>query len=837
MSSVEESTNNTFPLVGIGASAGGLDALQQLLAEVSTNSEMSYLILVHTSNEHSSPLPEILQRSTDLPVKVAQEGELILSSQIYIMPPQSAVEFHDNRFYFSPLTIRENLSSIDTFFKALANYDPTRAVGIVLSGMGSDGTLGVQALKAQEALVLAQSQDSARYPEMPDSAALTGMVDAILPPAEMPVVIEQYFQQPVVAREDIIAQEWLSEIFTLLRSQTRHDFSSYKQNTLIRRIKRRMNLHQIGSYSQYLTFLQDNPKEINILFREFLIGVTSFFRDPNTFEYLQQEVLPPILNTLPDNGTFRAWVPGCSGGEEVYSLAIILQELIDEMPKRINLQLFGTDVNQLSIDRAREGLYPASIGTNLTQQRLERFFEPEGQFYRVNREIRCSIVFSLQDVLKDPPFSRLNLVSCRNLLIYLNEEAQKQLLPLFHYTLQPSGILMLGASESIGSFQELFRPLDNKRKIFQHREIARSLRQPIHFPIGSSVNLTSPRRLRSIYQQTQENNLQQLVQDILLDEFCPTAILIENSGQILHVQGRTGHFLETVSGPPTSNILDMAREGLRVELASAIRAAISSGEIVTRQQIPVRSNGERELVKFTIKPLLQPEGVAGHLLVLLELVETNLQREDEENSGQMLPVQQREAQIAELEKELQNTRESHQTTIEELESSNEELQATNEELESSNEELQATNEELESSKEELQSLNEELQTLNEELQTKVEELSAAEDDMQNLLNSTDLAAIFVDNQMQVKRFTRQATAIVRLIQNDVGRPLEQIANNLQTVSLTQYLQQVLETLTPVIEAVQTNEGQWYRMRIIPYRTTDNRIEGAVLTFTNIEEQR
>jgi two-component system CheB/CheR fusion protein len=394
---------------------------------------------------------------------------------------------------------------------------------------------------------------------------------------------------------------------------------------------------------------------------------------------------------------------------------------------------------------------------------------------------------------------------------------------------------MLGASESIGSFQELFRPLDNKRKIFQRRETARSLRQSIHFPIGSSLNLTSPRRLRSIYQQTQENNLQQLVQDILLDEFCPTAILIESSGQILHVQGRTGRFLETVSGPPTSNILDMAREGLRVELASAIRAAISSGEIVTRQQIPVRSNGERELVKFTIKPLLQPEGVAGHLLVLLELVETNLQREDEENSGQSLPVQQREARIAELEKELQNTRESHQTTIEELESSNEELQATNEELESSNEELQATNEELESSKEELQSLNEELQTLNEELQTKVEELSAAEDDMRNLLNSTDLAAIFVDNQMQVKRFTRQATAIVSLIQNDVGRPLEHIATNLQTVSLSYYLRQVLETLTPAIEAVQTNEGQWYRMRIIPYRTTDNRIEGAVLTFTNIDE--
>ncbi|MDR9403121.1 MAG: CheR family methyltransferase [Halothece sp. Uz-M2-17] len=835
--SSEEQTNNhpTFPLVAIGASAGGLHALEQFFSEVKTNSRVAYLVLVHSSVEHPHVLPEILQRSTSVAVSVAENHSAIVPNHIYIIPPQMAVRIEQDYIYLTSIERRQILSAIDMFFSAFADNEPERTAGIILSGMGSDGTLGVKALKAREALVFAQSPETAAYQEMPESAIATGLVDAILPPAEMPRIIEQYFEQKAVISEDVTPEEWLGEIFNLLRTHIGHDFSYYKQNTLLRRIQRRMNLHQLETYAEYLNFLRDNPKEVNNLFREFLIGVTSFFRDPNAFELLQEEILPPILESLPDDGTFRAWIPGCSSGEEVYSLAIILRELIDEMPKRINLQLFGTDIDQLAIDRAREGLFPASIATNVTQQRLRRFFRPEGQFYRVSRDIRYSVVFSLQDVLKDPPFSRLNLLSCRNLLIYLNEEAQKRLLPLFHYTLQPSGILMLGGSETIGSFQNLFYTLDHKNKIFQRREVARSLRQSVQFPTGSFLNLTSPRRPVPTSRQAEDNNLQRAVREVLLEEFCPTAVLIESSGQILHVQGRTGKFLETVSGPPSSNIFDMAREGLRVELASAIRAAISSGEMVTRQHVPVRNNGERELVKFSVKPLGNPEGLAGRLLILLEVLETHLQEDNEDNAVQNFSLQQRDTRITELEKELQNTRESHQTTIEELESSNEELQATNEELESSNEELQATNEELESSKEELQSLNEELQTLNEELQTKVEELSAAEDDMRNLLNSTHIATIFVDQQLQVKRFTPQAREIINLIQNDVGRPLEHITTNLQNVKLAVDLQQVLETLNPKIETVQTNDGTWYQMRIMPYQTTDNRIEGAILTFTHIDD--
>lgn len=813
--------NNTFPIVAIGASAGGLEALENFFSQVTTDSEMAYLVLVHSSLEHPHFLPEILQRTTSVPISIAENGNQIFPNHIYMIPSQMRVRVEQDCIYLSSVERRELLLTIDMFFIALAENEPQRTVGVILSGMGSDGTLGVKALKAQEALILVQSPETSAYTEMPDSAISTGVVDGILPPAEMPRLIEQYFQQQGITEEEITAQEWLSEIFSLIRAQIGHDFSSYKQNTLLRRIKRRMTLHQIETYAEYFNFLQDHPKEVNNLFREFLIGVTSFFREESAFEFLQQEVLPPILQSIPDGGTFRAWVSGCSSGEEVYSLAMILRELIDEMPKQINLQLFGTDIDQLAIDRAREGLFPASIATDVSQQRLRRFFRREGQFYRVSRDIRYSVVFSLQDVLKDPPFSRLNLLSCRNLLIYLNEEAQRRLLPLFHYTLQPSGILMLGGSESIGSFQNLFHTLDLKHKIFQRREVARSLRQSVHFPTGAFLNLARPRRSGMTSRQNEDQNFERLIQNILLEEYSPTAVLIESNGQILHVQGRTGKFLETVSGPPTNNIFDMAREGLRVELASAIRSAISSGEMITRQQIPVRSNGQRELVKFSVKPLTMPEGLAGRLLVLLEVLDTALTDENEDNTAQSLSMQQRDGRIAELERELQNTRESHQTTIEELESSNEELQATNEELESS--------------KEELQSLNEELQTLNEELQTKVEELSAAEDDMRNLLNSTSIATIFVDQQLQVKRFTPQAREIVNLIQNDVGRPLEDIATNLQEVELGAELQEVLDTLHSKVEAVQNHDGTWYQMRIMPYQTTDNRIEGAILTFTNIDD--
>ena len=826
--SQKSGSDQKFPIVGIGASAGGLEALESFFSYVSDNSGIAYIVLVHSSPNQVSLLPDILQRCTSVTVTLATNGEPLRPDRVYVIPPQTSAYVTETQIELNSLELSQVLSSIDFFFQSLAENHRDRAAGVILSGMGGDGTLGIRAIKSQEGLAIVQSEESAIYQQMPHSAILSGVVDAILLPEEMPDTISHYFQQRSLPMETT-AQEWLSQIFNLLRSQVGHDFSAYKQNTLTRRIKRRMSLQQKEDYRQYLEFLQGNPEEIKALFREFLIGVTSFFRDPEAFEYLKTEILLPVLASFPDNGTFRVWVPGCSTGEEVYSLAMILHEVLDSCSKPINLQIFGTDINPTAIDCAREGLFPGTIATEISQERLQRFFDQEGQFYRVGREIRYNVVFSVQNVLKDPPFSRLNLLSCRNLLIYLNESAQKRLLPLFHYTLIHSGILLLGSSETIGSFQDLFLPLSNRWKIFQRREVESYQRQLLQFPTALFQNPPASVQISQPSREQEAGNLGKLVQQVLLDEFAPTAILIDSSGLILHVEGRTGKFLETVSGPPTNNILDMAREGLRVELASAIRRAVSSEETVTCHRIPVRNNGGTQLVKLSVRPLLQPRELAGRFLVLLEQVAAETPREiNQELSGESVPLEEKDNCIAELEKELQNTRESHQTTIEELESSNEELQA-------SNEELQATNEELESSKEELQSLNEELQTVNEELQSKVDELSAAENDMQNLLNSTNIATVFVDNYKQVKRFTPQVTALINLISTDLGRPLVHIATNLDQDIMISSIEQVLNSLTPQITRVQSREGKWYQMRILPYRTVSNHIEGAILTFTDIDE--
>ena len=827
--------SNPFPIVGIGASAGGLEALENFFSNVSEDSGITYIILVHSSPDQVSLLPEILQRCTSINVALATDGQILHPNQIYVIPPQTTANINQGRIELQSIQRRQVLSSIDSFFRSLAENKGNNAVAVVLSGMGSDGSLGVKEIKSEEGLVIAQSEDTAFHKEMPRNAILTGVVDTILPPQSMPETIQQYFEKRTTI-DTQTSQEWLEQIFMVLRSQLGHDFSCYKNNTLTRRINRRMSLQQVESYSQYLELLRHNHQEAHALYREFLIGVTNFFRDPEAFEFLKQEVLTQKLEEFPNHGTFRVWVPGCSTGEEVYSIAIILQEILDEISKPIDLQIFGTDIDQLAIDRAREGIFPVSIAADVSEERLNRFFQLEGTHYRVGKEIRYSVVFSVQNLLKDPPFSRLNFLSCRNLLIYLNESAQKKLLPLFHYTLVPSGILMLGSSETIGSFQNLFEPLSSKWKIFQHREIEQPLNQPIQFPTGSFRHPTSSVNSSQMFPyQKEETNFGRWVKEALLEQFSPTAVLIENNGLILHVQGRTGKFLETVSGPPTHNILDMAREGLRTELSSAIRTAASSREIVTRQHIPVKSNGDTNLVKLSVKPLEKPEQLAGRLLVLLEVIEPNLSSDNQENTTEDFNLQQRDNRIAELEKELQETRENHQTTIEELESSNEELQATNEELESSNEELQATNEELESSKEELQSLNEELQTVNEELQNKVDELSAAENDMQNFLNSTEIATLFVDSQMQVKRFTPEVTNLINLIPRDIGRPIQDLSTNLIEEEFITDLQNVLDTLYPQIKTVQTREGKWYRMKILPYRTSDNRIEGVILTFIDIDE--
>jgi len=834
-----------LPVVGLGASAGGLEALKAFFAQVPESSGLAFIVLMHLAPHQPSMLPELLQKTTTLPVAMAKDGQSVEPDRVFIVPPKKEISLYNGIIQLLEPADRTSSLPIDYFFRTLALDKKAKAAAVILSGTGSDGTVGLKDIKDNEGLVLVQSKETAKYDGMPGSALSTELVDMALAPEDMPVKLAEYFDQQgrVVAKaaEPEEKKDFLHKVFALLRVQAGQDFSFYKTNTIHRRINRRMALNQIEDQETYLQFLRENPKEIQALFRELLIGVTNFFREPEAFDVLKSEVLPKVIKGLKDDTTFRVWVPGCSSGEEVYSLAMIILECLDTFPrKRISLQMFGTDIDQKAIERAREGLYPASIKADVSQERLSRFFYSEGDAYRIRKEIRDTAIFSVQNVLKDPPFSRLNLLSCRNLLIYLNADAQKKLLPLFHYTLVPGGVMMLGSSETIGGFTNQFETVNNTWKLYRRREVPQALLQRIEFPTGKTA--AAPEGGEASEHQPEPGvNLERLTRNLVLERYAPAAALVDSKGTILNIQGRTGKYLEPASGPPTQNILDMAREGLRMELSLAIRKAVASQEEVVRRQVQVKLNGGTQTIDLHVSPINHPKKLSGRLLVVFRDIGAEQPEEEPEPATNGRPdgasQSSYEKRIQELEQELQDTRENHQTTVEELESSNEELKSTNEELQSSNEELQSTNEELESSKEELQSLNEELQTVNAELQSKVDELSEAHDDIKNLLNSTEIATVFVDTKLRIKRYSQQVTGIINLIESDIGRPLEHQSTKLQETEVIREIQQVLDHLAPIEKEVKTIEGTWYTMRVMPYRTRDNRIEGAVVTFRDIDEQK
>jgi two-component system CheB/CheR fusion protein len=832
-----------FPVVGLGASAGGLEALKAFFSEVPEGSGIAYIVMMHLAPDQPSMLPELLQKISAIPVSMAGDGQALLPDHVYIVPPRTEISIYNNVIQLLAPVDKSFSLPIDFFFRTLAADRKSRAAAVILSGTGSDGSVGLKDIKDNDGLLLAQSEGSAKHDGMPGSARATGLVDMVLDPEQMPRKLISYFNHPAQAgprKADAAPQrDWLQKIFALLRVQAGHDFSFYKANTIQRRISRRMVLNQIEDYETYLAFLRQDSRELNNLFQELLIGVTNFFRDPESYAVLKNEILPKALAELPENSNFRVWVPGCSSGEEVYSLAMTILECLDAFPgKRISLQIFGTDIDQKAIAKAREGLYPASILADLSQERLERFFYKEGKAYRIRKEVRDAIIFSVQNVLKDPPFSRLNLLSCRNLLIYLNTEAQKRLLPLFHYTLVPGGIMILGSSETIGGFNSHFKPVNHTWKIYKRRDIAQQLLDKIEFPTGRQV--AAPEADSHIKSTLETKaNLEQVTRSLLLERFAPAAAaVVDSKGAIQYVQGRTGKYLELCSGLPTQNILDMAREGVRVELSIAMRKAVASKEEIVREQVRVLGSGGEQAINLHVIPLEEYKGLAGCLLVVFRDVDLRVREAGEEQALPETGTNERfKTRVAELEQELQETRESHQSIVEELETSNEELKTTNEELQSSNEELQSTNEELESSKEELQSLNEELQTVNSELQSKVEELSETRDDIKNLLSGTEFAIVFVDNNLRIKRFSRQASGIISLIDSDVGRPLAHQSTRIRDEDLIRDVQQVLDGLIPVEKEVRTVEGKWYVLRIMPYRTRENKIQGAVITFRDIDEQK
>ena len=863
-----EGSPPAFPIVGIGASAGGLAAFEAFFSGLPADTDpgMAFVLVQHLAPDHKSILSDLIRRYTRMSVFEVEDGMVVMPNCAYIIPPGRDMAFLGGMLQLlDPIAPRGQRLPIDFFFRSLAHDQRERAIGIVLSGTGSDGTHGVRAIKAEGGMVMAQNPASTEFDGMPRSAIGTGLVDYELPPAEMGAQLIAYathaFGRPprpgkITAPK---VESAIRKIYVLLRAQTGHDFSQYKPSTIHRRIERRMAVHQIEGIDAYVQYLQQTPNEVEALFRDLLIGVTSFFRDPDAFQVLEDQVIPKLFENKSRNAVIRVWTTGCSTGEEAYSIAILLVERMEMLKQSYTVQVFATDIDPQAIATARTGLYPAIIAADLSPERLARFFtaEPGGSTYRIHKGIRDLLVFSEQNVIKDPPFSKLDLISCRNLLIYMGAELQRQLIPLFHYALKPDGFLFLGTSEGVGDFHDLFTAIDRKSKLYYRREDPHGVQRAAlgrFLPLMSATAAALPNEVvRTAAAMRKGKSMRETTEQALLSQIIAAGALVNDQGDILYLHGRTGMYLEPAPGETAiNNILRMAREGLQRELIATLRKAVGTKDTVVCPGLRVKANGHFTTVNLTIRPVTIGPGATPdaplYLVILAEALEARVISDQlsvfsgPAAGGDLAPradgtiSPDAEAHIAALKAELRAKDEYLQSTNEELESSTEELKSSNEEMQSVNEELQSTNEELETSKEELQSVNEELATVNSELQAKVTDLSRANNDMNNLLAGTGIGTVFVDHALRILRFTPAVITIINLIPTDVGRPVGHIVSNLVGYSrLVADVQAVLDTLIPKEVEVQTTEGQWYTMRILPYRTLSNTIEGAVITFVGIAE--
>ena len=815
---------------------------------------MAFILVQHLAPDHKSILAELVQRFTRMPVFEVTDGMAVEPNCIYINPPNRDMALTNGSLQLLEPTIPRGLRlPIDYFFCSMAEDQKERAIGVILSGTGSDGTRGARAIKSHGGMVMAQDPESTEFNGMPRSAIATGLVDFELKPQEMAgkliSYVAQAFSPPPRAKGPLApaGANALRQILSQLRSRIGHDFSHYKMNTVNRRIERRMAVHQFSSIDGYLKYLKEKPTEVDALFRDLLIGVTRFFRDSEAFLALEEQVIPQLMSSAGAGGTVRVWVPGCSTGEEAYSLAILLAERQETQTGNIKLQIFATDIDPQAIAIARAGQYPASIAAEVSPTRLERFFRlsPNGTHYRIKKSIRDTVIFSEQDMIQDPPFSRLDLLSCRNLLIYLDGDLQKKLIPLFHYSIRPGGFLFLGSAETTGEFNDLFTPVDRKAKLYQRRVESLTTRRIssdrlLTWPPGTEVTKeASSTRVEGKRTSDMKRPFREIAERTLLQRFAPAAVLVNALGDILYVNGRTGQYLEPAPGEVSvPNILKMAREGLRPELTMSLHAAAQTKAVVERRGIRVKTNGHYTAVQLMVWPV--PAGTGDRVEDPLFLVA--MQEEPEAAPIANLAVSDPEVatdeRVAALQQELRAKEMYLQAANEQLETANEELQSSNEEMQSVNEELQSSNEELETSKEELQSVNEELATVNGELQSKVTELTRSNNDMNNLLAGTGIATVYVDHKLRILRFTPAATRIINLIASDVGRPVGHLSSNLPGYSsLAADVQVVLDTLIPKEGDVQARGGDWYTMRIQPYRTVENVIEGAVITFVDISVAR
>ena len=836
-------------IVGIGASAGGLEALEQLFSNVPKDCGLAFVVVQHLAPQHSSMLGQLLGRRTAMPVVEAQDGVRAVADHVYVIAPGTTLGISGGSFRVVSVE-GERRGLIDVFLQALAEDQGERAIGIVLSGSGSDGTTGLQAIQQHGGLTLAQDLETAKYDAMPRAAIAAGAVHQVMPVEQMPARLLERARDLAEGRGRIVTPAQaavfpnvetpsdeelaaaLDRICPILQSRTGHDFSHYKRGTVLRRLRRRVHLRRAGALAEYLDFLDKDAQEPELLAKELLIGVTSFFRDPLAFEYLGEHVLPQILAAGREHEGVRIWVPGCASGEEAYSIGILVRERLSQLGSAPPVQIFGTDIDVEAISEARHARYPTDIAEHVSPERLARFFKRGDSSFVVGKEVREMCIFSEHSLIRDPPFANIDLISCRNVLIYLDAELQKKLGPLFHYALRRGGFLFLGSAEGLSGHPELFDAVDKRFRVFKRRE---SHAAPfVDLPL---VGRTLPRTTLAAWAapaapQSRERAVDGAFQRLMLQEYAPPSAVTDANGDVICVAGQTGRYLQPPVGILTTNILDIAHDGLRVELRTALHAAVRGGNRVVRDDVQVEVDGAPRRLRLTVRPL--PGLKEEHLFVII-LEERASGIGAEVGAGEPAPPRaERESAVEQLESELRTTRVELRTTIEELEGANEELKASNEELLSTNEEMQSTNEELRSSQEELSSLNEELTTVNSELNRKVDELGQANSDLANFFASTDVATLFVDRALRIQRFTPAARTLFRLIEADAGRPLADLALRFADHDLGAEAGEVLRTLQQSERQVETIDHQsWYLLRILPYRTLDNVIAGAVVTLADI----
>ncbi|WP_313952649.1 chemotaxis protein CheB [Accumulibacter sp.] len=831
-------------VVGIGASAGGLEAYEAFFRHLPGDSGLAFVLVQHLDPSHASLLSEILQRCTAMPVLEAEDQMATAANTVYVIPPNHDMTLCNGRLRLStPELPRGQRMPIDTFFRSLADERRFNAVGIILSGTGTDGTLGLRAIYGAGGITFAQEPASAKFAGMPESVTRAGYASHVLPVEDIPTMLLASLRQLATGDESqttadatttpAATADDTSAVLALLLAATGHDFSLYKKGTIGRRIARRMVQHQLTGMDAYVSYIREHPAESQALFKDLLVNVTSFFRDPEAFEVLGQEIIPNLLAGKPADYVLRVWVAGCATGEETYSIAMLIRESMEQAPKALKVQIYSTDLDEEAITVARAGFYPLNVTADLTAERLQRFFQKEDGGYRIKKEVREMIVFAAQNVIKDPPFTRLDLISCRNVMIYLEPALQNRLIPALHYALKLGGVLFLSPAESIGEHGALFTPLNRKWQIYRAINSTASSRAfiagQLSWPIAGGA-----RPPEEVATKAGQTNLAELTRRALLQSFAPASVVTDAKGAILFVHGDTGRFLRPAPGRATLNVVEMALDDLQLELRAALLGAAEQGTATTGRELSARIDGKLQRVSLSVRPLPSRDSSQQLLLVSFQDVLPAVPGPSSDHTpGHGAADEQR---VAELERDLAHTWENLQATIESQQASNEELMSTNEELQSTNEELQSTNEELETSKEELQSINEELVTVNAELQATVDQLAKAQNDLKNLIDNVSGGIVFLDQHLHIRCFTHEMKLLFRLTANDVGRPLADIKCDIVGADLLGNAQAVIDTQQHCEREVHTVHGTSYQARLKPYRTRDETIDGVVITFADISDR-